>query len=93
MSPTDAVESTCPEESVYIPGCSEEFPVCFPEEMLCDRIADCVGAPDEVPSRCGNGICASVSIIILWYSGWKLSPRTNKCSKSFMCPLHFMAYA
>ena len=61
---TDAVEFTCPEESVYIPGCSGAFPVCVPEDNLCDRIADCVGARDEVPSRCGSGTYATYCGIV-----------------------------
>ena len=49
-----SMELTCPEGSDYIPMCSETFPVCVPSERLCNRIADCDEAADEVQSLCGN---------------------------------------
>ena len=50
-----SVDLTCPEGSVHIPMCSETFPVCVPGEMICDRIADCNAAVDELPPICENG--------------------------------------
>ena len=35
--------------------CSEAFPVCIPEDMVCNQIADCAESADELPALCGNG--------------------------------------
>ena len=63
--PAVSVEFTCPEDSYYLPGCSDVFPVCFFSDMLCDRIADCRGAADELPSICGTSkVLANVLLLM-----------------------------
>lgn len=53
-----SIEFTCPEDSDYFPGCSDEFPVCLFRDMVCDGIVDCEEAEDEVATLChGKIIC------------------------------------
>lgn len=48
------MDFTCPSGSDYVPMCSIRFPVCVLDDLICDRIADCAKAADELPPHCEN---------------------------------------
>ena len=50
-----SVEFTCPNGSQPFPACSEISPVCIAGDKVCNGIADCKKALDELPAICGEG--------------------------------------
>ena len=56
LSGSSVVTYNCPVNSTYL-RCSETFPICLISDYVCDKIADCADAVDEVPEQCGHGTC------------------------------------
>lgn len=49
-----SVDYNCPVNSTYL-RCSDIFPICLVNDYVCDKIADCYDAVDEIPEQCGHG--------------------------------------